>query len=228
MIGFGTILNTAAIIIGGFFGLVIGKRFNKKLNQAAMTALGLFVLVLGIHMSFESQNLMIVLLSLVMGAIIGELLKIDELLNKFSSFLEKKFTKKGNNNQFGKAFIICSLLYCVGPMLIVGSLQDGLTGDYKLLATKAVMDGITSILFVATVSIGAIFAAIPVFVLQMSLTVLAGFFKFLLTDSVIAEITGTGGVIIIGSALNLLGIKKIKLANLLPALIAAVILALII
>ncbi len=226
--GFGTLLNTGAIIIGGLIGVLVGKRFNQKLSQAAMNALGLFVLVLGIQMSFKSENLMIVLLSLVIGNIIGEILKIDNALVKFSRFLEKKFAQKGNGNKFGKAFITCSLLYCVGPMIILGSLQDGLSGDYNLLATKAMMDGLTTVLFAATMSIGAIFAAIPVFVIQMSLTILAGLLKFLLAGSVIAEITGTGGVIIIGSGLNLLGLKKIKLANMLPALLVAVILALII
>lgn len=221
--GFGTIINTGAIIVGGLLGLIIGKNFNKKLSDAAMTALGLFILVLGIQMSFKSNNLMLVLLSLIIGSIVGEILKIDDLLVKFSIFLENKFAKKNGDNKFGKAFITCSLLYCVGPMIIIGSLNDGLNGDYSLLITKAMMDGITSVLFVATMSIGAIFAAIPVFVIQILLTLLAGALKFLLSPEIIAEISGTGGIIIVGSGLNLLGLKKIKLANMLPALIIAII-----
>lgn len=225
--GFGTFLDTSVIIGGGLIGLLIGKRFNKKLNQAAMTALALFVLILGIQMSFKSENLIIPLISLVVGSIVGELLNIERELNKFSKLLEKKFSRKGEASKFGKAFITCSLLYCVGPMIIVGSIQEGLSGDYSLLVTKAMMDGIATVLFSATMSIGAVFAAIPVFTIQMSLTLLANFLSFLLSDNVVAAITATGGVIIVGSALNLLEIKKIKLANMLPALLVAILLALI-
>lgn len=220
MNGFGTILNIFAVVLGGSLGLLVGSKFNKNLLAAVMSITGLFSLVIGIQMALASRNLLIVLGSLLLGIIIGELLHIDDGIESFGNFLEKKFSS-GEKGRFAKAFITSSIVFCVGPLTILGALQDGLTGDYTLLATKSLLDGFTSLAFASAMGPGVLFTIFTMIVVQGGLTLFAGALSGVMTQAVIAELTGVGGVMIISIGLGLLEIKKLKTANMLPALVIA-------
>lgn len=223
MRGLGTILNIITVLVGGSIGLVIGSRFTKNLNQAVIGVNGFVSMVIGVQMAFTSKNILIVLVSLALGVIIGEILDIDGRLQKFSHKMEDKFGR-GAQGKFAKGFLTTSILFCVGPLTILGSLQDGLTGDIKLLATKSILDGFSSIVFASAFGVGVLFTILTIIVVQGSLTLLAGVLSGILTQVVIAELTGVGGIMVISIGLGLLEIKKYKTANMLPALLVAPIL----
>lgn len=218
MRGFGTILNVITVLIGGSIGLAIGTRFSKVLHTTVMNVNGMITIVIGAQMAFKSSNILIVLACLLIGTVIGELIDIDKYLLWLSEYLEKKFSK-GEKGVFAKGFLTASLLFCVGPMTILGSIQDGLTGDYTLLATKSVLDGFTSIAFAAAMGVGVLFTILTIIVVQGGLTILAGLVSGIMTDAVITELTAVGGVMIISLGLGMLEIKKIKTANILPSLV---------
>ena len=227
MRGLGTILNVITVLIGSAIGLLVGSRFSKELNKAVIGINGFVSLVIGIQMSLASKNILLVLISLVLGVVIGEILDIEGQLQKFSQKMEDKFSKS-DKGKFAKGFLTSSLLFCVGPLTILGSLQDGLTGDIKLLATKSILDGFSSIVFASAFGIGVMFTIITIIIVQGSLTLLAGFLSGILTPAVIAELIGVGGIMVISIGLGLLEIKKYKTANMLPALLVAPILVIIV
>ncbi|MBI3379920.1 DUF554 domain-containing protein [Candidatus Gottesmanbacteria bacterium] len=220
MRGLGTIFNVITVLIGGSLGLLIGSRFNKDLNKAVIGVNGFVSMVIGIQMAFTSKNILIVLISLALGVIIGEIIDIEGRLQRFSQHMEDKFGR-GEEGKFAKGFLTTSILFCVGPLTILGSLQDGLTGDIKLLATKSILDGFSSIVFASAFGVGVMFTIITIIVVQGSLTLLAGTLSGILTQAVIAELTGVGGIMVISIGLGLLEIKKYKTANMLPALLIA-------
>lgn len=220
MRGLGTILNVVTVLIGSIIGLLIGSRFNKDLNKAVIGVNGFVSTVIGIQMAFTSNNILIVLISLALGVIIGELIGIDGRLQKFSHKMEEKFGR-GEQGKFARGFLTTSLLFCIGPMTFLGSIQDGLTGDIKLLSIKSVLDGFTSIVFASAFGIGVMFTIVTIIVVQGSLTLLAGSLSSIMTEQVIAELTGVGGIMVISIGLGLLEIKKYKTANMLPSILIA-------
>jgi len=205
------------------------------MRETIMHALGLLTLVIGIHLSLETDNILIVLASLLLGGVVGEWLRIEDRLNQLGRWLEHKTARNGRlassdgvqnsvypgGPRFSHAFLTASLVFCVGPMTILGSIQDGLTGDYTLLVVKATLDGFAALAFASTMGPGVIFAALTVLIYQGVLTLGAGWASVLLTDPMIAEMTATGGVLMLALGLGLLEIKPIRAGNLLPAVIVA-------
>jgi uncharacterized membrane protein YqgA involved in biofilm formation len=212
----GTIINAVAIIIGGALGLLFRKGLPERVSQTALQVMGLFSIVVGLTMAIQGKDLILVLISLVLGAVLGELIDIEGRLDKLGSSLEKRLhlTEKSP----AKGFIYTSLLFCVGSMAIVGSITDGLKGDHSILVTKAMMDGIISIPFAASMGIGVLGSAIPVLLYQGSLTLLAWKLQSFFTPDMIRELTSVGGVIVTGIGINILGLQKVRVGNLIPAL----------
>ncbi len=229
----GTFLNVATILIGGFIGLVAGHRIPQKFRDTSVAALGLFTLAYGVYIFTETQNILIPLGSLIFGTIVGERLKIEEGLDGLGRFLQSKFLPKtestdSNAHRFVDGFVTTSLLFCIGPMAILGSIQDGLTGDFEMLAIKSLLDGLAAMAFASTLGVGVLFSALPVLVYQGAISLLAGYIGAGFSETVVAEMTATGGIILTGIAVsNLLGIKKIRTGSFLPALFFAVIIVLI-
>lgn len=215
----GTIINFFTIIVGGFLGLLLGNRFSEKIRLTIMNALGLFTMLYGIRLFIDTNNAMVVLTSLVIGILLGEWIKIEEGLSNLGVWLEKKFNKSPNSdsNRFIKGFLTTSLLYCIGPMAILGSIQDGLNGDFYTLAIKAIIDGISAIVFASSLGIGVLFSSVVVFIYQGIISLLASQLQSILTDVMMNEVNALGGIMLAGLALsNLLEIRKIRVANFLP------------
>lgn len=181
-----------------------------------MDGIGLTIVVIGIMGSIKSQNTILVIISIVLGSIIGEAINIQKKLDNLGDRLESYFGKGDSN--FSKGFVTASLIYCVGAMAIVGSLESGLSGNYSTLFAKSIIDGITSIILASTLGIGVAFSAIPILLYQGSITLLATYLKDLLSEQAITEMTSVGGILIIAIGINILGIKKIKVGNMLPAI----------
>ncbi|MEN8172231.1 MAG: DUF554 domain-containing protein [Chloroflexota bacterium] len=230
----GTILNIITIIIGSTLGMIFGSRFPDRIRKTVIAGLGLFTAAIGIQMFLKTENAIIVLGSILIGGILGEWWKIEEKLNRFGGYLEQQLTKnsthqdesiQGENSQrerFMRGFLTSSLLFCVGPMTILGSIQDGLTGDYRLLATKAVLDGFASLAFASSLGIGVLFSIITVFIVQGGLSMLAAQAAAIITEPMMNEMTAAGGLLLMGLAISsLLEIKTIRVGNFLPALIIA-------
>lgn len=216
----GTLVNTAAILGGTAVGLIFKKGISESVCNTVMSGLGMAVGIIGLQMALQTKNILIVILSLVIGGVLGEWMRIEDRLNNMGKWLEKKVGS--NQGQVAKAFITASLIYCVGAMAIMGAIEDGLSGHANTLYVKSLLDGISAIIFSSTLGIGVAFAAIPVLIYQGSITLLASTLKVLLSDAMIREMTATGGVLIIGISLNILGIKEVKVGNLLPAIVLAV------
>lgn len=220
----GTLVNTATVIVGSSLGLLIGARFSEKINTVVMHALGLSTLLIGFKMAFKTDNILLVIGSLAVGGIIGEFIKLEERLESLGEFIKRKVKSKSGNFVLG--FVTSSLVFCIGPMTIVGSIQDGVSGDASVLYAKSLLDGFASVVFASSLGIGVIFSSLTVLIFQGSLTLLGGELSFLLKPAVLNELVATGGLIIVGIGIYLLGIKKIKVGNFLPALVVAVALAL--
>lgn len=220
----GTLLNIATVIIGSILGLIFGARIPEKLKETVIAGMGLFVAAMGLQMFLKTENPLIVLGSLLIGALLGEWWRIEDGLHKLGEFLEQRFSREeeDGSNKFVRGFLTASLLYCVGPMAILGSIQDGLTGNYNLLAVKSVLDGFASIAFASTLGIGVAFSALIILVYQGGISLLAGQLDAIVNTSMMNELTATGGVLLMGVAVsNLLEIKKIRVGNMLPALAVA-------
>ena len=220
----GTFLNIATVILGGVIGLVFGARIPEKLKGTVIAAMGLFTAAMGLQMFLNTENPLIVLGALLVGTLLGEWWKIEAGLQNFGKFLEARFSKEGEDgsNKFVRGFLTASLLFCVGPMTILGSIQDGLTGDYKLLAVKSVLDGFAAMAFASTLGVGVMFSTIVILVYQGGLSLLAAQLDAVVTPSMMNELTATGGVILLGLSISsLLEIKKIRVGNMLPALAIA-------
>ncbi|MBE6936537.1 MAG: DUF554 domain-containing protein [Ruminococcaceae bacterium] len=222
----GTIVNAAAVAAGTLLGLLLKKGIPDRLQDIIMKGVALCVLLIGISGALKGQNTLIAILSMVIGAIIGELIDIDRRLNTLGQWIEKKFSKGGGEQTVAKAFVTSSLLFCVGAMAIVGSLQSGLTGDHEMIYTKSMLDGISSIVFASSLGFGVIFSVAAIFLYQGSIVLLAQWVAPLLSDTVIAEMTCVGSLMIIGLGLNMLGITKLKVANYLPGLLLPILLCL--
>jgi uncharacterized membrane protein YqgA involved in biofilm formation len=221
----GTLVNTATVIIGSTVGLLIGARFSERINTIVMHALGLSTLLIGFQMAFKTENILLVIGSLALGGIIGELLKLEEGLEALGELIKRKVKSKSGNFVLG--FVTSSLVFCIGPLTIVGSIQDGVSGDASVLYAKSLLDGFASIVFASTLGVGVLFSSLTVLIFQGGLTILGTKLSFLLRPEILNELIATGGLIIVGIGIFLLGIKKIKVGNFLPALVVVVILALI-
>ena len=217
----GTIINALAILVGGTLGLLFRKRFSERIAQTTLQVLGLFTLVVGLSMAIQSSALILVLVSLASGAIFGEWINIEDRFERLGVWLEKKLHITEGSP--AKGFIYASLLFCVGSMAIVGSITDGLKGDHSILITKAMMDGIISIPFAAGMGYGVLGSSVPVLLYQGSLTLLALKLQSAFTPGMIRELTSVGGIIVMGIGINILGLQKIRVGNLIPALVFIVV-----
>lgn len=216
----GTLLNTAAVIVGGTAGTCLRTRFPERVRQMVMWGVGLVSVVIGLQMSLSTRNILIILGSLLTGGILGELARLHDRLNRFGDLLQAKLSGE-HDSTFSKGFVTASLVFCVGPMTILGSIQDGLSGDYQLLAMKSILDGFAALAFAASMGWGVLFAALTVLLYQGGLTLGASLVKALLTEPMVAEMTATGGTLILAIGLNLLDVTAIRVANFLPGLLIA-------
>ncbi len=227
----GTILNIITILIGGTIGVLAGNRLPKRVQETVMAGLGLMTLVIGVSMAITSNNILIPLFSVLVGGIIGELIGIDAGLNRLGQWLEDRFGHRlGQGKVEGwsvtRGFVTASLVFCVGPMTVLGSIQDGLLGDYELLAIKSMLDGFAAIPFAATLGPGVLLSVVTVGVVQGGISALAmwlgtGLAEITRTTPWVVELTATGGVLILGIGFILLDLKQIRVANLLPAIVIA-------
>lgn len=222
----GTVVNTAAVLVGASIGLLIKKGIPKRIGDSLMKALGLCTIYIGISGAFKGENTLVMIISMVLGTLIGEAIDIDKHVNSGVRKLENKFSKGKGENTIAQGFITASLLFCIGSMTIVGAMNAGLLGDNTMLYTKSTLDFCSSIIFGSTLGIGVLFAGGFVLVYQGGLTLLAIAAAPLLSTSVINEMTCVGSLVIIATGLNLLGITKLKLMNYIPAMFLPILLCL--
>ncbi len=222
----GTWINIATVLVGGTLGLLFGARLPERLKDTVVAGMGLFTAAIGIQMFLKTENSLIVLGAILIGALLGEWWRIEDGLNALGQMLEARFSKTdgeaGPSGKFVRGFLTASLLFCVGPITILGSIQDGLRGDYSLLAIKSVLDGFGSLAFASTLGVGVLFSALIILVYQGGITLLAAQLSAVITQSMMNEMTAAGGLILVGLAISsLLEIKKIRAGNYLPALVIA-------
>lgn len=221
MILSGAIANALGVFAGGIIGMFMKKGLPKRFGDSIMYALGLFTLGLGIMFFMESKEIMVLIFSLVLGTLIGELIDIEKRLENLGDSLQSKF--KGTGGRFSEGFVTASLLFCVGSMAIMGSLQSGLSGNHEVLYAKTVMDAVSSIIFAAAMGFGVALSAVPVLIYQGGLTLAASVVAPYLSDAVVSEMTAVGGVLLIGLALSILDIKKVRVGNMLPGIFLPII-----
>jgi hypothetical protein len=221
----GTLVNTGTVILGSLIGLAVGSRLPEKVKQIVMNGLGLCTLLIGFKMAFKGEQILLIIGSLVLGGIIGEFLNIEGWLEKLGGKIKKRVKSESGN--FVVGFVTASLVFCVGPMTVVGSIEDGIRGDASILYAKSILDGFASVAFASGLGVGVLFSAATVLVYQGLLTLLGQKLSFLLNQHVLNELTATGGLMIVGIGLLLLDIKKVRVGNFLPALVIVVALALI-
>lgn len=221
----GTLVNVATILVGGFLGLLLGSRLPERVRQTVIAGLGLFTLAYGLKLFLSTQNALAVLGSLLIGVLLGEWMQIDRALQQLGIWLESRFAKTEDgvsDNRFVRGFVTASLVFCVGPMAILGSIQDGLTGDYQTLVVKAVLDGFGALAFASSLGVGVLFSAGIVLLYQGTISLLAVQVQSVVTDAMMVEMNATGGVLLLAIALSsLLEIKKLRTGNFLPALVIA-------
>lgn len=216
----GVLVNVCTVIVGSTVGLIFKKSISKKYSDAVMTGIGLCVVLIGIQGMLKGENVLVTIISMVIGALIGTMADIDGKLNGVGDFLSKKIKKKdGDKTSVAEGFVTASLVFCIGAMTIIGSLEAGLKGDNTTLFTKSILDLCSSMMLSASLGIGVIFAAVFVLIFQGGIVLLAGVLEPLLSASAIAEITCVGSLMIMALGLNLTGIGKFKVANYFPALI---------
>lgn len=213
----GTIINAAAIVIAGSLGLFLRKGIPENMSRSMQDGLGILIIIIGLQYGFKADNLAVVGLSLALGTVIGEWGQWEAKLEKLGVKLES--IAGGGDDQFVKGFVTATMVFCIGAMAIVGALEDGLTGNSQILIVKSMLDAVFSIIFAASMGVGVLFSAIPVFLYQGAICVGAGFLKPLITDPMLNNIIALGGVLITGIGLNALGLTRIRVANLLPGLL---------
>jgi uncharacterized membrane protein YqgA involved in biofilm formation len=219
----GTFINVAAILIGGSLGLIFGRRLPERIHQTVVAGLGLFVLAYGLYNFLKTQNPLIVLGGLLIGALLGEWMKIEDGLKFIGERLEARFAgKEKGSGRFLRGFLTASLVFCIGPIAILGAIQDGLNGNYSLLVIKSVLDGFASLAFASTLGVGVMFSALMILLYQGGISLLAAQLNSVVTPAMMAEMTAVGGVMLAGIAISsLLELKPIRVASFLPALIIA-------
>lgn len=220
----GSLINAAAIVAGGFLGVLLHGRFPDRVKTIVFQALGLSVLILGIQMALTMQKPLLVIFSLLIGGIVGELCCLEDQFTRLGEVVKTKL--KSRNPRFTEGLVTASLIFCVGSMAILGAFDEGLRHDPSILLTKSLLDGFASIALGASFGAGVAVSAVPVFVYQFGLSLFAGLFRSLLSPEVIGHLTATGGVMIMAIGINLLELKYIKISNFLPGLPVAVLLGL--
>ncbi|MDS9471840.1 DUF554 domain-containing protein [Sporosarcina pasteurii] len=222
MVLFGTIVNALLIIVGAILGRFL-HNIPERMKETIMYGIGLAVAVIGIQMTFESTQILIVIISIVVGAVLGEWMDLDEKVTKLGQWLEKKLPRKDEGTNISEGFVTATLIFVVGSMAIIGAIDSGLRNDHNVLVMKGIIDGFTSIILSSTLGIGVAFAALPVFIYQGILTVLSSqisqYIPQALLDFFISEMTATGGLMILAIGLNLIGLTKIRVANLVPGIL---------
>ncbi|MCP4583989.1 MAG: DUF554 domain-containing protein [candidate division Zixibacteria bacterium] len=216
---YGFVVNTITVLIGSGLGLLAGARLDDKYKDIVLKSLGLVTILIGIKMAIKTEEILILVGSLVFGGLIGQWLGIEERLENLGEYLKKRAGSSGKDFVLG--FVTASLLFCVGPMTIVGSFEDGLYGRGELIYIKSLMDCFAAMALSAALGAGVIFSAMIILVYQGALTLLARYFQDILSEPVVTEMSAAGGVMMLGIAINLLGLSKIKVGNLLPALVLA-------
>ncbi len=219
----GTIVNVIAIILGSLLGLLIKSKIPEKVNKIIFQVIGLFTITLGITMAIKTNNSLVLVFSLIIGSVIGEILDIDKYLENLSLILKNKL--KSSNDKFSEGFITATLIYCIGPMAVLGSLEEGLGNSPNLLLVKSVLDGVASIALSSALGIGVIFSSIPLFLYQGGITLFASYVSKYLSDAIIVELSAVGGILLLGLGMNIAEIKKFKVVNMLPSLIIVVIIS---
>ena len=220
LIPIGSIVNALAVIIGSLIGLGLGSFIPDRVRKSIFQVIGLFTMILGTKMALETNQVLLLLTSLVLGVLIGELLYIERILDKISRLIKEK--AKSKDKLFSEGLITAFLLYCVGSMTFVGAIEEGINNDKTLLYTKSLMDGVTSILLSSSLGIGVLVSALPLLLFQSILTWSAFYFEGYLQPDMITELSAVGGVLIMAISLNILKILKIKVSNLLPALLLVI------
>ncbi len=225
MIPIGSLVNTATVLAGSTLGLLLRERFPAKVQAIIFQAVGLASLVLGMEMALGSENFLILIFSLILGGILGELTDLENRMERLGETLKRRIGS--DDARFTEGLITAFLLFCIGSMTFVGALNEGLTGDRTLIMTKAILDGFTSIALASVYGLGVLFSALPLLVVQGGISLLAARFQGFFTPVLITQLTAVGGVLIVGIGINLLELRKIKTTNLLPALAVVVVLTLV-
>lgn len=213
----GTVVNVFVIIIGSLLGYFMRNGIKDEYKTTIIDGLGLSVIIMGVTSAIKTDNFLLVISSVVIGSLIGEIIGIEKGLDKIGLKLQERFGKENSN--FSTGFITATLVFCIGAMSIVGALEAGLTGSYKTLYAKSVLDGVSSVIFASSLGLGVVFSAIPVLLYQGGITLLSTHMGSLFTPEIINEISAVGGILIVAIAFNLMNIKKIKVSNMLPALL---------
>lgn len=216
----GTLINCAAIIAGSLVGLLLRRGMKDSISKTVMQGVGMSVILIGVTGAIETQNTLLVILSMVIGGALGAWIDIDSRMNRLGAWAQRKLTKGDDaNNTFAKGFVTASLVYCVGAMAVVGALDSGIRGDHSTLIAKAALDGITAIIFTSSLGIGVMLSAVPVLIYQGAIALLGTAVAPLLSDVVVTEMSAVGGLLIMGIGINMLLDSEIKVANLLPAIL---------
>lgn len=216
----GTIVNTAAVLIGGLLGLILKKRMPDRVTTIYFQAIGLFTLAIGASMAVSMEKILIVVSSIAIGSLVGEWWDLEKGAEQMSEYLKDRL--KIGSERFSEGLITAFLLFCVGSMTILGTIQEGTGGSPDLLYTKSMMDFFSAILLASAFGVGVVFSALPLFIFQAALTLLAMYAAHFFTDDIILGLTNVGGILLIGLGINILGIKKLRIMNMLPSLIIVV------
>ena len=217
----GTLLNALTVLVGGLLGTVLGDRLSERLRENAVNAVGLFTLAMGTKFAIDTSNLLYMLGSIVIGGMLGSLSGVDRRLNELGAALQRRVAARGGGGTVADAFVTASIVFCVGPLTFLGSIQNGLTGDASLLAIKSVLDGFTAIALAATLGWGVLLTIPVILVYQGGLAIGASLFAGLLSELQLREMSAVGGLLIIGVGLRLLNVRDVKVADYLPAILVA-------
>ena len=219
MRGLGTLINTATVLVGGGVGLLIGERITDRMRTTVVQVVGLVVIALGLRDAMGTHNMVFPLVGMVLGAIIGELFNVEGKLEALGEMLRRRFTRPGTEHRFAEGFVTATLVFCIGPLTLLGAIEDASGRTPQLYIIKGTLDGFMTVIFTAVYGIGAMFAAVSVFVVQGTLTIFGTGIDSMLTDRMRLELFAAGGIALIAIGTNLLDIKKIRLGSLLPGLL---------
>jgi len=220
----GTIVNVIAVVAGSLIGLTLNRKLPERFVHIFFQVVGLFTIFLGVMMALETTHVLHMIMALILGALVGEMLRLDNLMEKFASFLKTKLNI--GNEKFTEGLLTAFLLFCMGSLTILGAIQEGMGGSAKLLLIKSLMDGVSSIALASGLGIGVLFSAIPLLIYQGGITLLASGFGEFFPEIIITEMSAVGGILLLGLGINILEIKKINVMNMLPALVIIVLLVL--
>ncbi|MCU4177347.1 DUF554 domain-containing protein [Carboxylicivirga sp. N1Y90] len=219
----GTLVNVATVVVGSTIGIILGNRIPDKLTKSVFQVLGLFTLVLGVSMALEGQMLLVIVFSLILGTVMGELLDLDKAIDGLSTSLKKRLKLK--NPKFTEGILTAFLLYCIGSMTILGAIDEGMGNGSEILLTKAMMDGFSAIALASVFGLGVTMSVVPLFIFQGGITLLAYYLGDFIAKEIITELTAVGGILLVGLGINILEIKQIRIMNMLPSLMLVILFA---